>query len=134
MEQMKIQALVDVLLESDSKELYIESDIEKIKIVRSYDNQVSVKAKPVSMAQAAPVVEETVKVQTNEIKSNLVGIFHFNTTYNVGDKIMVGEKIGYVETLKTKTDVVSDFSGNVYELPISDGDTVEFGQVIMVLN
>ena len=132
MEQSKLQALVNLLLESDCKELYVEGDSEQVKIVRSYAEG-NVK-KTASQAKIEKETEETKKTETNEIKSSMVGVFHFVKTYAKGDKIVVGEKIGFVESLKIKTDVVSDYSGKVYELPVKDGETVEYGQPVMILS
>ena len=82
------------------------------------------------------IIDESEKepvLATNEIKSTLVGVFHFNKEYAIGDKIMVGERIGYVESLKIRNDVISDFSGDVCEIPAKEGETVEYGQVLMVV-
>lgn len=132
MEQTKLQALVDILLQSDCKELNVEADFEKIRIVRSYSGS-SLKSVPQSISSVKIQEEKSVNVKTNDIKSTLVGVFHFNADYKIGDKVVVGEKIGYVESLKTKNDVVSDFSGNVYKIPVEEGETVEYGQVLIVL-
>ena len=134
MEQTKLQTLVDILLESDSKELYIESEFEKVRIIRSYNEpKKSQKPKPVSMVTIIDESEKEPVLATNEIKSTLVGVFHFNKEYAIGDKIMVGERIGYVESLKIRNDVISDFSGDVCEIPAKEGETVEYGQVLMVV-
>ncbi len=133
MEQTKLQALVDLLLDSDSKEIYIESELERVRIIRSYNEEKRiVKPKPASMVNI--VEEEKAPTQiTNDIKSTLVGVFHFNKEYSLGDKIMVGERIGYVESLKIRNDVISDFSGDVCDIPVHEGETVEYGQVLMVV-
>ena len=133
MEQTKLQALVDTLLESNCKELYIESEFEKVRIIRSYKESIKSKTpKPASMVNI--IEEEKAPSQiTNEIKSTLVGVFHFNKEYSLGDRIMVGERIGYVESLKIRNDVISDFSGDVCDIPAKDGETVEYGQVLMVV-
>lgn len=128
MEQSKLQTLVNMLLQSDCKELYVEGEFEKIKIVRSYND-----SKPKSQVTIAKnEVKEGPKVNLIEIKSSLVGVFHFYNNYSKGDKIIVGEKIGYVESLTTKNDIVSDFSGNVVDM-IGEGEAVEYGQVILTL-
>ena len=133
MEQTKLQALVDTLLESNCKELYIESEFEKVRIIRSYKEGIKSKTpKPTSMVNI--IEEEKAPSQiTNEIKSTLVGVFHFNKEYSLGDRIMVGERIGYVESLKIRNDVISDFSGDVCDIPAKEGETVEYGQVLMVV-
>lgn len=130
MEQSKINTLVELLLKSDCKELYVEGDSEHVKIVRSYDEA----KKPVASKVKIDTAEKSVKKETNEIKSAIVGVFHFVNSYKIGDKIVVGEKIGYVESLNIKTDVISDFSGKICELPTKDGETVEYGQPVMILN
>lgn len=128
MEQSKLQTLVNMLLQSDCKELYVEGEFEKIRIVRSYND-----AKPKSQVTIAKnEVKEDVKLNLIEIKSSLVGAFHFYNKYSKGDKVIVGEKIGYVESLTTKNDIISDYSGNVVDM-INEGEAVEYGQVILTL-
>lgn len=131
MEQSKLNSLVELLLKSDCKELYVEGDFERVKIVRSYDDDKSVK--PAISKVKIENEEKSVKTETNSIKSTMVGVFHFSNNYSVGDKIVVGEKIGYVESLKIKTDVVSDFSGKVARIAAKEGETVEYGQPIVIL-
>lgn len=128
MEQTKLELLVSALLESDCKELYVESDFEKVRIVRSYPVAKKAAKKKTSKAQ-----QEKSIVENHEIKSTLVGIFRWNNEYRVGDVVSIGEKIGYLDSLKTKTDVVSDVSGEILEVLVEDGVPVEYGQVLVVV-
>jgi len=128
MEQTKLEMLVSALLESDCKELYVESDFEKVRIVRSYPVTKKATKKKTSKAQ-----QEKSIVENHEIKSTLVGIFRWNNEYRVGNLVSVGEKIGYLDSLKTKTDVISDVSGEILEVLVEDGMPVEYGQVLVVV-
>ena len=125
MEQAQLEKLVKILLDSECRELSVDTEDIKVKIVRSFAEK--------KMSRAKIETEEKIKSYTEytEIKSVLVGVFHFNKNYAEGDEIALGEKIGYIESLKTKTDVVSSVSGTVAEILTEDNEAVEYGSLIM---
>jgi acetyl-CoA carboxylase biotin carboxyl carrier protein len=73
------------------------------------------------------------------IKSTVVGIFS-NIQVNgmpllikEGDNIEIGQKVGQVEAMKLIKDICSPIKGKVLEVLISNGQTVEYGQELFIL-
>jgi acetyl-CoA carboxylase biotin carboxyl carrier protein len=51
----------------------------------------------------------------------------------VGDRVDAGQVVGVVEAMKLMNEVRADRSGTVAELLVADGDPVEFGQPLIIL-
>ena len=49
----------------------------------------------------------------------------------VGDKIKVGDIIGYVEAMKVMNEITSDVDGEVAEIVADHGTNVEYDQVLV---
>jgi len=53
---------------------------------------------------------------------------------DIGKKIKKGDTVMIIEAMKTMNHVPSPFDGIVKEINVEDGQPVEFGQIIIVLN
>ena len=53
---------------------------------------------------------------------------------DIGKKIKKGDTVMIIEAMKTMNHVPSPFDGIVKEISVEDGQPVEFGQIIIVLN
>ncbi|MCR5020548.1 acetyl-CoA carboxylase biotin carboxyl carrier protein [Ruminococcus sp.] len=51
----------------------------------------------------------------------------------VGDRVKKGDVIFIIESMKVMSEVPSEFDGVVKEICVQNGDAVEFGQTVMVL-
>lgn len=51
----------------------------------------------------------------------------------VGDVVEPGQEVGIIEAMKIMNRIVSDVSGKVAEIVVNDGDMVEFGQKLMLV-
>jgi acetyl-CoA carboxylase biotin carboxyl carrier protein len=51
----------------------------------------------------------------------------------VGDLVEAEQEIGIIEAMKIMNRIVADTGGRVVELVVNDGDMVEFGQTLMLL-
>ncbi|MDR3071285.1 MAG: biotin/lipoyl-binding protein [Endomicrobium sp.] len=74
------------------------------------------------------------------IKSSMVGTFA-NSQINCetpfvkeGDMVVVGQKIGQIEAMKIIKDIFSDIKGKVVKVLISDGQPVEYGQKLFLVD
>ena len=73
------------------------------------------------------------------IRSPLVGIFHAAKTQEgeaqvaIGSHIDEGQILGAIEAMKLMNDVVAACSGTVAEVLVKDGDLVEYGQPLFVI-
>ena len=84
-------------------------------------------------------VEEEIEISGTIIKSPIVGTAYLapepggKKFAEVGNKIKKGDTIMIVEAMKTMNHVPSTVDGIVKEICVEDGQPVEFGQTIIIL-
>ena len=127
-----IKELVNSLEENKLTELeYSEKDI-KIKVARKSTNETS-------KIQVLENKNET-KIVGTEIKSPIIGTAYLapepggNKFVEVGKKIKKGETVMIVEAMKTMNHVPSTKDGIIKEIIVEDGQPVEFGQTLVILD
>ena len=76
---------------------------------------------------------------TKSITSPIVGTFYSAPSptkppfVKVGDKVNEGDVVCIVESMKVMNEIQADVSGVVKEIAASDGEAVEFGQPLIIL-
>ena len=135
-----IKELSDYLDEFNLTELeYTEKDT-KIKVSK---NNVTINNKHLPIKDEASS-NETTKPKSNikqgiEIKSPIIGTAYHapepgaKKFVEVGKKIKKGDTVMIVEAMKTMNHVPSTTDGIVKEICVNDGQAVEFGQTIVIL-
>ena len=136
-----IKELTDCLKEFNLTELeYTAKDI-KIKVSK---NNVSVNNQNLSSSQN-DVASNTISKVSNKISSGIeVTSPIIGTAYHapepgakkfveIGKKIKKGDTVMIVEAMKTMNHVPSTSDGVVKEILVNDGQPVEFGQVLIIL-
>ena len=136
-----IKELSDYLDEFNLTELeYTEKDT-KIKVSK---NNVSINNQTLSKNNNNSLSTQTVKEIDNKVSGIEVTSPIIGTAYHapepgakkfveVGKKIKKGDTIMIVEAMKTMNHVPSSSDGVVKEILVSDGQPVEFGQVLIIL-
>ena len=136
-----IKELSDYLDEFNLTELeYTEKDT-KIKVSK---NNISINNKTVSsnntVSSAAEASSVTKKSKSGtEITSPIIGTAYHapepgaKKFVDVGKKIKKGDTIMIVEAMKTMNHVPSTSDGVVKEILVADGQPVEFGQTLIIL-
>ena len=131
-----INELVSCLEENKLSELeYSEKDI-KIKVARTSINDNS-KIKVVHNNNNE--IKEGKIVSGTEIKSPIIGTAYLapepggKKFVEIGKKIKKGDTVMIVEAMKTMNHVPSSKDGVVKEIVVEDGQPVEFGQTLIVL-
>ncbi|MEI6856812.1 biotin/lipoyl-containing protein [Psychrilyobacter sp.] len=85
-------------------------------------------------------IEETEEVAiTKEIKeiiSESVGRFYYidkdeKPMITMGMIVKKGQKVGYVEAIGIKTDIKSEFDGEIKEISVKNGEVAEYGKVLV---
>ncbi|MDQ6644810.1 MAG: biotin/lipoyl-binding protein, partial [Chloroflexota bacterium] len=83
----------------------------------------------------------TVAMETKHaISSHLVGIFHAwakprgGTLVAIGHRVKVGQLVATIESLNVINDVEAPFAGRVVEILVQEGQPVEYGQKLMVID
>ena len=85
------------------------------------------------------LIEEEIEVSGTIIKSPIVGTAYLapepggKKFIEIGKKIKKGDTIMIVEAMKTMNHVPSSSDGIVKEISVEDGQPVEFGQKLVIL-
>ena len=136
-----IKELSDYLDEFNLTELeYTEKDT-KIKVSK---NNVSIGNQGPSVNNTSNPTSQNTKVETNkkngiEVTSPIIGTAYHSPEpgakkfVEIGKKIKKGDTVMIVEAMKTMNHVPSSADGIVKEICVEDGQPVEFGQTIIIL-
>ena len=74
-----------------------------------------------------------------EVKAPIVGTFYSAPSpdskpfVKVGDRVKKGDIVFIIESMKVMSEVPSELDGVVKEICVQNGDAVEFGQTVMIL-
>ena len=136
-----IKELSDYLTEFNLTEIEITEKDTKIKVSK---NNVSISNQPQIISEpSSTLVSNSSKTQNinsgTEITSPIIGTAYHapepgaKKFVEVGKKIKKGDTIMIVEAMKTMNHVPSTADGIVKEICVEDGQPVEFGQTIIIL-
>lgn len=156
MDLRKLKTLIDLVSESNISELEITEADGKVRIVKA-DPAAAAIAQPVyAPAPAAPVVlaaapvaapaaatpaaPAAAPVETGHIvKSPMVGTFYRASSPNakpfadVGQAVKEGEAICIIEAMKIMNEIEADKTGTITKVLCENGQAVEFGQPLFVI-
>ena len=136
-----IKELSDYLKEFNLTEIEITEKDTKIKVSKnnvSISNQPQIVSTQSSETNSASTTNQNIKSGT-EITSPIIGTAYHapepgaKKFVEIGKKIKKGDTIMIVEAMKTMNHVPSTADGVVKEICVEDGQPVEFGQTIIVL-
>ena len=136
-----IQELSDYLKEFNLTEIEITEKDTKIKVSK---NNVSISNQPQVISHSSPATNSAISQSQNtksgtEITSPIIGTAYHapepgaKKFVEIGKKIKKGDTIMIVEAMKTMNHVPSTEDGIVKEICVEDGQPVEFGQTIIIL-
>ena len=134
-----IKELVEHLNEFNLTELEYQEGQTKVKVAKGSINIEQVKSSAVVSPNKA-VLSETSETDGIRIKSPIIGTAYLapepgaKKFVEVGQKIKKGQTIMIVEAMKTMNHVPSTNDGIVKKILVNDGQPVEFGQPLIVLN
>jgi len=151
----EIQELIDLISGSDFVEFELEREGFRIKLVKAggsvaptlttasasathpgHDRVAGAPVLPVPLAAAANLDPGP---QLHEIKTPLVGTFYRSpspeapTFTEVGRTVKAGQVLCIVEAMKLMNEIESDVDGIVEEIVVSNGQPVEYGEVLFRL-
>ena len=136
-----IKELSDYLKEFNLTEIEITEKDTKIKVSKnnvSISNQPQVTSSSSPVSSSAPTQTQNIKSGT-EITSPIIGTAYHapepgaKKFVEIGKKIKKGDTIMIVEAMKTMNHVPSTADGVVKEICVEDGQPVEFGQTIIII-
>ncbi|MDC0471299.1 acetyl-CoA carboxylase biotin carboxyl carrier protein [Candidatus Pseudothioglobus singularis] len=150
MDIRKVKKLMELLEESGMSEIEIKEGEESVKISR-YGNSPAPAQHPIQsfVQQQAPVSSaptsqtaspnEQPQETGQSVTSPMVGTFYSAPSptakpfVSIGQKINQGDTVGIIEAMKIMNQIESDQSGTVIEILAKDGEAVEFGQSLIVV-
>lgn len=155
MDIRKIKKLIELLDESGIAEIEIHEGEESVRISR-HSTQVAVAAAPYGAmpVAAAPVgaapaaaVEAAPEAQSenaelmkgHQIKSPMVGTFYRSPApgnpsfIEVGSRVSKGDTLCIIEAMKMFNQIDSDVSGVVKAILLENGEPVEYGQPLIII-
>ncbi len=149
MDLRKLKTLIDLVSESNVSELEITEAEGKVRIVKS-GGAVMQQYVPAPMQQqapaqaaAAPVAELPAPTPAapagHVVKSPMVGTFYRSSSpgakafVEVGSQVKEGETICIIEAMKILNEIEADKSGTVTRILGENGQAVEYGQPLFVI-
>ena len=146
MDLRKLKTLIDLVSESNISELEITEAEGKVRIVKA--GAPAVMAAPmVALAPAAaaaaplatPAVETPAEPEGKVIKSPMVGTFYRSASpgaeafFEIGDTVKEGEPVCIIEAMKIMNEIEAEISGTIAQILVKNGQAVEFGQPLFVI-
>ena len=145
-----VRKLADILTETGLSEIEVEHGELKIRVAK----QLTAAAAPVhyapapapmaaasASAAAAPAAAPAVAARAagDEVKSPMVGTIYLqpNPTspifVKVGDMVEAGQTLFIVEAMKTMNPIPAPRAGKIVEILVEDGQPVEFGEPLAII-
>jgi acetyl-CoA carboxylase biotin carboxyl carrier protein len=151
MDLRKLKTLIDLVSESNISELEITEADGKVRIVKADPSLVAAgpvayaapvlapaAAAPAAAAAAAPA-EAPAAPAGHTVKSPMVGTFYGAASpgakpfVEVGSTIKEGEPICIIEAMKIMNEIEADKSGTVTKILCANGQPVEYGQPLFII-
>jgi acetyl-CoA carboxylase biotin carboxyl carrier protein len=157
MDIRKIKKLIELLEESGIAEIEIKEGEEAVRISRMPTGNAAIHGMPTyAMPMAAPVAapapaaasapaaaaaEAPARPRANEhvVTAPMVGTFYASPSpgakafVEIGDEVKVGQTLCIIEAMKMMNQIESDKAGRVTSIMARNGDPVEFGQPLFVV-
>ena len=133
-----IKELVENLKEFELTELDYQDGQTRIKVSKSSKGVEQIKTSSI-VSPNKSVLKSSDENEGTRIKSPIIGTAYLapepgaKTFIKVGDKIKKGQTVMIVEEMKTMNHVPSTSDGEVKKILVEDGQPVEFGQVLIIL-
>jgi acetyl-CoA carboxylase biotin carboxyl carrier protein len=147
MDLRKIKTLIELLEASDLSEIEINEGEDSIRLSRVSAVAAPVVAAPAQHAPALPAAAPAVPAAApaptiigHAVDSPTVGTFYARSSpdadafVKVGDTVSIGATLCVVEAMKTFNEIQADQAGTIVEVLKTDGDPVEFGETLFIIN
>ena len=153
MDLRKLKTLIDLVSESNVSELEITEAEGKVRIVKGAIGAPVAMAMPMAAvpvaapapqaSAAAPVVADAPAAAPADtghvVKSPMVGTFYSASSpeakpfVQVGSVVKEGETICIIEAMKILNEIEADQSGTVTKILVTNGQAVEYGQPMFII-
>ncbi|HEX4844072.1 MAG TPA: acetyl-CoA carboxylase biotin carboxyl carrier protein [Limnobacter sp.] len=151
MDLRKLKTLIDLVAESDISELEVTEGEGKVRIVKSQPQYtmaapqlvqqapVAAVAAPVAAPQASAVPAAAPAEAGHKVTSPMVGTFYrapspgASNFVEVGSSVKEGDTLCIIEAMKLLNEIESDKTGVVKAILVDNGQPVEFGQALFII-
>ncbi len=145
MDLRKLKTLIDLVSESNISELEITEAEGKVRIVKASAPaymaapQMAPAAVAPGAAAAPAAVEAPAEPEGKVIKSPMVGTFYRAASpgakpfMEVGDTVKTGQAACIIEAMKIMNEIESDCDGKILRILCENGQAVEFGQPLFIV-
>ena len=154
MDLRKLKTLIDLVSDSNVSELEITEAEGKVRIVKGQPPVVQPAAVPAPVAlapqapaaSAAPVAAAApapaappAEPAGHAVKSPMVGTFYRSSSpgakafVEVGSQVKAGETVCIIEAMKILNEIEADQSGTITQILCENGQAVEYGQPLFVI-
>jgi acetyl-CoA carboxylase biotin carboxyl carrier protein len=149
MDIRKVKKLIELLDESGIAEIEITEGEESVRISRYSPNApvaapvaaaAPIAAAPAAAPSAAPAAPVEPEEDGFEVTAPMVGTFYAASSpgaapyVQVGDRINEGDTLCIIEAMKMMNQIEADVSGVVKSIRLQNGEPVEFGQTLIVID
>jgi acetyl-CoA carboxylase biotin carboxyl carrier protein len=141
-EQQLIRELADLLNETGLSEIEIEKSGLKIRVARTLSIQSTVAAAPAQPAAAASakvVAASDPAKHPGVVKSPMVGTAYRSPEpgapafIEIGARVSQGDTLLIIEAMKTMNQIPAPHAGKVTQILIENGQPVEFGEPLVII-
>lgn len=146
MDLRKLKTLIDLVSDSNIAELEITEADGKVRIVKSSPVVTMAHAAPLVTAPvlaaapaAAPAAAAAPELTGHIIKSPMVGTFYRASSpgakalADVGQQVKEGQAVCIIEAMKIMNEIESDHAGTVTKVLVENGQAVEYGQPLFII-
>jgi acetyl-CoA carboxylase biotin carboxyl carrier protein len=145
MDLRKLKTLIDLVAESGIAELEVTEGEDKVRIVKHAAVVAAPAAPtPVLAAAPAPAAAPTVALGSEEVaghvvKSPMVGTFYRSPSPGApafieqGTVVKAGDTLCIIEAMKLLNEIEADVGGTVKKILVENGQPVEYGQPLFII-
>ena len=145
MDIRKIKTLIEMLEASSLNEIEVSQGEESVRISKSsgevkvlQDSNIGInnESKSINKIDNNKIENE---IKGNQVTSPIVGTFYRKPSpdkepfVKVGDIVNKGDVLCIIEAMKMMNEIKSEFDGKISSIEVDDGQPVEFGQTIIVI-
>ena len=141
MDIRKIKKLIEMLQDSDLREIEVKEGEESVRIARGIDTPSnSLQSTQANISPTSNNQDITSISSGSSIKSPIVGTFYRKPApdkspyVELGDHVNTGDVVCIVEAMKMMNEIKSEFTGIVTAISVEDGEPVEFDQSLIIID
>tara|TARA_B100000378_G_C17840228_1_gene341294 strand:- start:142 stop:567 length:426 start_codon:yes stop_codon:yes gene_type:complete len=141
MDIRKIKKLIEMLQDSDLREIEVKEGEESVRIARGIETPSnSLQSTQANISSTSNDQDITSASSRSSIKSPIVGTFYRKPApdkppyVELGDHVNTGDVVCIVEAMKMMNEIKSEFTGIVAAISVEDGEPVEFDQSLIIID